>query len=47
MFAAYSVLPYKTRRRLANMATAFKEQMDLLNPRTYPKALEPQESECE
>jgi Glycosyl transferase family 2 len=47
MFAAYSVLPYKTRRRLANMATALKEQIDLLNPRTYPKALEPQESECE
>jgi hypothetical protein len=47
MFAAYSLLPYKTRRGLANSATALKKRMDILKRGIYVKALEPRESQCE
>jgi hypothetical protein len=33
MFAAYSMLPYKTRRRLANSAATLKKRMDVLKLR--------------
>jgi hypothetical protein len=45
MFAAYSVLPYKTRRSLANSAATLKKRMDVLKLRRsdYP-GLEQRES---
>ena len=44
MFAAYSVLPYKTRRSLANSAATLKKRMDALKPRNDYQGLEQRES---
>jgi hypothetical protein len=46
MFAAYSVLPYKTRRSLANSAATLKKRMDVLKPQNDYQGLEQRESRC-
>jgi Glycosyl transferase family 2 len=46
MFAAYSVLPYKTRRSLANSAATLKKRMGALKPQNDYQGLEQRESRC-
>jgi hypothetical protein len=43
MFTAYSVLPYKTRRSLANSAATLKKRMEVLKLRSSYSGLEQRE----